>query len=523
MSAEIPRYGLIRRQFQLKSLVWFGLLVMAFIMSLAFSRDLDLGRVLFQVSLFSLCAAPYFLLAHEPRYRLVVFFLLVYYAMFGLLDYVLLFTDQDYRIFTSAGKIQRTTFADLVILTGGVSVLVSYLLVARWWGRSERLQDPPHWAYTPSVLFAFGCWCVGITAQFVVQFVYGTTGPKAVGFLSHLVSNLYYLALLGGIIMIITALNNARSRLAWLLLAIAIGVEFIFGFLGNIKEVSFRLVILILIALFFLRGRISLLIVAIFIVVFVPYQSVFSIYRENILQVREKSPLEAVQEFSKSAERISKESSRDVNSYVRSIFFFFDRVDGRKYVEIITQKVGHGVKFLNGETLNLYFYSFIPGALWKNKPQISTGQLMNRTFKLSASQETYVPTTQLGEFYWNFGVPGVLFGMSFVGMFLALVNGVFLSGKGASTVGMLVIMVAFYFLIMRFESGFASQYNQFTRVVVLVGLMAVVFSRLGWTVKSGLGVGGETPSVRPGALGSRGPVTRALAKPGAPSGGLRRK
>lgn len=505
MSRKLAIYGLVYRDIGSREVGGLALIIMAFVASLSFADDPDLERISFHTIFFILCVSPYFLLSHKPRYRLLVFFMLVYYAMFGMLDYVLLFTNQDYRIFLSSARIPRTAFADIVILSGGVAVLVSYLAVATLWKRRGLYRNPPAWTYKASTIFGLICWIVGICAQFIVQFKYGTTGPSQVGILSHLVSNLYYLALLGGIIMIIAALNNPNARLAWLLLAIMIGAEFVFGFFGNIKEVSFRLPILVLITLFFLRGEINIKLIFVIIVVFIFYHTVFKIYRVQVLQVQEQSTLDAINKLDTSIDTITKAVKKDRGAAIRSLFFFLDRVDGRKYLEIITQNVGVKEPYLKGYSLKLYFYSFIPKVIWPEKPQISIGQLMNRTFGLSQSHLTFVPPTQLGEFYWNFGMPGVFIGMAFIGTLLGLINAAFLSGNQASTVGMLVIMVTFYFLVLRFESGFASQYNQYTRALFLISIIAILFYRFGWTKqpRSKMGNAGRQYMVTFGGRGGK--------------------
>lgn len=402
--------------------------------------------------------------------------------MFGMLDYITLFIDQTDRIYTSTSRIPRTALADTVILTGGASLFANYMAASAFWRRRGIKKFPQEWKYNVAVKFGFMCWVIGIAAQFVVQFVYWTTGPEEVGIASHLISNLYYLANLGGIIMVVTVLSNRNAGLAWILLTIMVSVEFVFGFLGNTKEVSFRLAVMFLITLFFFRGRISVLLIVAMVLVFIPYHSLFKIYRVQVLQVREQSALDSINSLEKSLETVTKGAEKERDAALKSFFFFLDRVDGRKYIEIITQKTGVQVPFLHGETFMSFFYSFIPRLVWPEKPQILLGQLMNKTFKLSASPKTFVPSTLLGEFYWNFGMVGVIGGMAFVGILFAIINGAFMSSGNASTVGMLIVLSAFYFLVMRFETGFSAQYSQFARVVFMIYMMAFLFKRFGWTV-----------------------------------------
>ena len=456
----------------LNSILQWLILSLTFIVVVLFAgsviSQVPFERTIFQVIFFPLCAFAYLVLTRDPRYRLLAFFMLVYYALFGLLDLVLMFTASQYQIYEMALKIPKTQLADFIILLGGGVLLGMYCLTVSVWRKNATLASVTVWKYGPSLLIGAISWMIGIWCYFIVQFVYGIKGPAHVGLVSLVISNLYYLALLGDVIMVVTALKHPGRRAPWIFIAIMIGVEYSLGFAGNIKEVSYRLLALILIAQYFAKGKVNLKLILLIVVSFVPYQALFNVYREQIIQVRNTSVIEAASSARKSTDTVLAKFAKERDSMMKSTFIMLDRIDSRKYVQIITQKTGVTVPFQDGYTFKLLPYAFIPGMLWPEKPQISTGILMNQTFKLSASKLTFVPSTMLGEFYWNFGVMGVIAGMTFLGTLFATINCLCLKDANFSTVGMLTVLVATYFLVARFEASVASQLSQFIRVTVIL-------------------------------------------------------
>jgi hypothetical protein len=74
-----------------------------------------------------------------------------------------------------------------------------------------------------------------------------------------------------------------------------------------------------------------------------------------------------------------------------------------------------------GETLDYMAFAFIPRPLWPDKPSVSRGAWFT-LYLGQARNERSVTTstgqTATGELYWNFGLPGVIAGMAFIGLLL---------------------------------------------------------------------------------------------------------
>lgn len=157
-----------------------------------------------------------------------------------------------------------------------------------------------------------------------------------------------------------------------------------------------------------------------------------------------------------------------------------DRINGKVYVDIIVRGTDSGrVPFQDGKTLTLFFSTFVPRMLWHDKPNSSTGRQFNRAFHLSQSSFTFVPTTQLGELYWNFGMSGVVFGMTIIGMIFGYIASAFSVGRITTLPRFLVLLMAAYYLAIRFEVNIALQYSTFVRLVILIVMVDFLIGSFG--------------------------------------------
>lgn len=78
------------------------------------------------------------------------------------------------------------------------------------------------------------------------------------------------------------------------------------------------------------------------------------------------------------------------------------------------QKTG----FLYGESMDYLVYAFIPRIIWPDKPTVTRGAWFTVYLGQARSEEkatTSLGLTAPGELYWNFGWPGILFGMALLG------------------------------------------------------------------------------------------------------------
>jgi len=79
----------------------------------------------------------------------------------------------------------------------------------------------------------------------------------------------------------------------------------------------------------------------------------------------------------------------------------------------IINHVPEPLDFQYGKTFGVWFLAPIPRELYPNKPLIHTGPIIGTT--IYSTRVSGVPPGFIGELYWNFHIPGVIFGMFLFG------------------------------------------------------------------------------------------------------------
>jgi hypothetical protein len=128
----------------------------------------------------------------------------------------------------------------------------------------------------------------------------------------------------------------------------------------------------------------------------------------------------------------------------------------------------HGLKY--GETMQNLSYAFIPRMLWPEKPTVTRGGWFTAYLGASGSEEEAETSTGIysaAELYWNFGFPGVIFGMALMGGVFALL----LTMVGGGPHQLVIPMIVFINLVLRIvEQASASEV-----FVVLIYLLLFTF------------------------------------------------
>jgi hypothetical protein len=165
-----------------------------------------------------------------------------------------------------------------------------------------------------------------------------------------------------------------------------------------------------------------------------------------------------------------------------SLFAFFKRLTVVTSVAAIVSDVGRWVDYRYGETLILAPIGLlIPRFLWPDKPSISIGREFGATFRLTnvMDSETEISPTMVGEFYWNFSVPGVIVGMWLLGMGYRWYYQRYGAGAGFDP-----IRKAIYFTLLPpallFEDNVAIIIAGLIKVLAILIVFLVLCRRLGW-------------------------------------------
>lgn len=119
----------------------------------------------------------------------------------------------------------------------------------------------------------------------------------------------------------------------------------------------------------------------------------------------------------------------DMDAYKdRSVDLFKKRMARIMAVAAIVRDTGRWVPFQHGATIiEAPMMTFIPRFLWPDKPTANLGDDFAEIFRLRSPLDRHTkatPTIQ-GEFYWNFGILGVMIGMVVLGLIMRWLYHVF--------------------------------------------------------------------------------------------------
>jgi len=117
------------------------------------------------------------------------------------------------------------------------------------------------------------------------------------------------------------------------------------------------------------------------------------------------------------------------------------RLDTLGILSVIVRDTPERVPFQGGWTILNVPLSFIPRILWPGKPNIAIGQWITDNYGAGPEIASNTGSSWIGEFYLNFGLPGVVVGMIVTGAYFRFMHEVFF--KTVSTpayVSMIVIL-----------------------------------------------------------------------------------
>jgi hypothetical protein len=455
-------------------------IVLAAAVSTALGSDGD-RRSLYVVLLAAICTSPLLKLEQlNGRYTLLSAFMAVYFLYFGMADLLGLFHPPA---FASSGLL---TAAEVAVLLGGALLLLGYHFAVRSASQAPRPAVESDWSSTAVIVAGLALWAIGTAAVWYwsvhvivrrsveIDNDLGALGTTIV-MLGRLIQPL-------GIMML--AYGLALTRRKWLLLLILgiVAFQVVLGFISDSKETAMRGAVLVILVMFLVQGRLPkswLAGSALFIVLAFP---IFQAYRYEVTGLRGVTNAQAASNLGEllkiAYEAKDKVASGFYGADVRGQSFI-ERASLKGNVTLIVERTGHGVRYQHGGTLQPLLTMFIPRLIWPDKPDVQAGQLMNREFGIAYEQDVYISPSHLGELYWNFGWPGVIVGMFGLGALLGYINGRWDLSRHSSLTSLLIVSITIYSLCLRFEGTIATSYAVWIRSLLAVGLMHLLFSRMG--------------------------------------------
>lgn len=450
--------------------------VIAVVLGLA--GDAAEPRTAYLCLLVALCTLPLLWVRElNGRFTLLCVFLAAYFVFYGAADTAALLAGRDYG--ASKGVLGAAEFA--VLLGAALVVLGFHVSLAIASPRDESPRAARDWPMSLIVITGIVFWSLGTLSDWYWQIHYSNTptlDAKDNNVLLMLVTARMLQPL--GTIMVGYALVRTGSRLLILLAIAMVALQAVVGFIGNAKEIAMRAIVIFGVAAFLVRGRVpkGWAIAAIAFVVFA--FPIFQAYRAEVIGLRGISRSNAAADIVNSfklALGAREKVEKQINENYR-IPSFLERSALKPTMEMLIDKTGRAAEFQDGYTLSLYFTGFVPRFIWPDKPDSSVGKLMNREFLVSEDPDTYISATHLGEFYWNYGWPGIVVGMFALGALLGFINARCDLSRQVTLTRLLVLVLTIYAAIVRFEGSIALEYIVFTRSLAVVGILHLLFSRV---------------------------------------------
>jgi hypothetical protein len=441
---------------------------------------------LYLISLFVLCSSPLLDMTRwNDRYVLLAAFSAFYFVMYGLLDtvHLILATLAPSKQAAGAGGQSLISEPEALILVGGILAQLGYRIACRTARHKTLPTLTRDWSESSLVIVGCLLWAIStwLTWKFEVNVLVGWNpeGRTGVEKLTQLQALIYMIATYLqplGIVFLAYAQCRYRRRYMLLLVVAAIGVEMVLGFVADMKGEFLLGLILVLLTKFLMDGKIPKMRAAILLVVIA---AVFPILQANRM-VRGQygtTNIQAVQSIIEGFKR-AVSANTTANSGPDRAQSFIERSSLKGNVDLIVSRTGNEVRFQNGHTLAPILTTFIPRILWPDKPTVETGRVMNLAFLITPDEPgTYISPSHLGEFYWNFGWPGALVGMSLIGLLFGLLGAGFDLSQSVTLTRLLVVIVTIKLLVLGAESSVATQYAMWLRSMLAIWLLHLVFGR----------------------------------------------
>jgi hypothetical protein len=315
-----------------------------------------------------------------------------------------------------------------------------------------------------------------------------------------------------GILLLVYAMKVFRSAyLLPIVIAVCV-VQLFIGFVADIKGLAILGGLLVIIASVLIDNRLPrawLAAAAVFIVFLFP---IYQTYRTVIHGERGISRTAVIENFS-TVLQLTLAAENKVNSGRDRAKTFFERGSLKGTTEIIVEKTGNGVEFQRGHTLEPVLTAFVPKLVWSGKTDLKVGQMVNKEFHMTDSDDIFISPSNLGDLYWNFGWPGALCGMGIIGVLCGWVGARFNVADGRTVTRILVIVVTMKYLIAGFEGVIAAGYVTWLRSLAAIGVLHLAFARV--PVVSRLfqpqtAIPGRLEAATPAPLGTRRPFPNLL-------------
>jgi hypothetical protein len=443
-------------------------------------------RFLYLILLFALCS--HFVIDIDSlngRFTLLGLFMLVYFVSYGVLDATDLLTGGNVSAPESSDGTGGLTKTEACILLGGVMLVLGYRVAVFIAGTTRPRLTSRDWPKRTILIVGPILWVIGMYASYMwyVHIVPDTTNEafrKGIGSISTLAASANILMQMMqplGVLLLAYALRSFGGPVLLLAVIGIVVAQVLLGFVCDLKGFAMLGGVMVIVTAVLIDGRLPKPWLAAFVVYVIFVFPVFQAYRTAIHGERGLARTAVIENFGKVLQ-LTLAATAKVNSGRDRAQTFFERTSVKGSTEISVEKTGNGVDFQRGHTLSPVLATFIPKIVWSDKPDVPVGQLFNKSFHITDSDDVFISPSHLGELYWNFGWPGVVLGMSLIGAICGWVGARFNLQEFRTVTRILVIVVTIKELIVGFEGAIAPLYVTWLRSLAGIGILHLIFARL---------------------------------------------
>jgi len=445
----------------------------------------DTSKLAYVALMFAICTSPLpFIRSLNGPVAILTVATTLYFAEFALLDTVRMFSSSSSLVHSS----ELLDLAEVIILAGVVCKIGGFAALFWLWPSRVRTTPAKDWPREWLVPIGLLLWIAGNTAT-IAQSLFiipdNTDASTIAGFAKLgtwgttgllLVAN--YAGPLGVMILAYWwSVTTQRSATALIIFVIV--AQFIVGWIVDTKEIAVAAPLIIFLTRLITQGRLP---VKWLVCGLLGVALVFPVLTAKRLIVTEALHLTRLEAVPRSFEILWRAiSERDVVAkgikYDQASQNFIERFTDKGAIGIFAAHMGVDHPYRMGDTLDQLLYTFAPRVFWAEKPGGNSSQLFNREFHLSEDPDTHISPSHLGELYWNFGMPGVVVGMTLLGLLLAYVTVAFDPSQGASITRVLVIMVTIYDVVVRGGGQLELEYVVWIRTMLLIGVLHFALAR----------------------------------------------